>query len=97
MATFIVMLSWTDQGIRAVKEAPKRMQAGKEMAKKLGAEVKQIYLTSGDSDLMIIIDAPNGDVVAKMALAIGAQGSARTRMMRAWTESEALKMISELP
>jgi uncharacterized protein with GYD domain len=97
MATFIVMLSWTDQGIRSVKEAPKRMQAGRDLAKKLGAEIKQIYLTSGDSDLMVIIDAPDGDVVAKMALAVGSQGSARSRMMRAWTEAETVKMISELP
>ncbi len=97
MATFIVMLNWTDQGVKTVKDAPKRMQAGRDLAKKLGGEVKQIYLTSGESDLMVIIDAPNGDVVAKMALAIGAQGMARTRMVRAWTETEAVKMISELP
>ena len=97
MATFIVMLSWTDQGVKTVKDAPKRMQGGRDLAKKLGGEVKQIYLTSGESDLMVIIEAPNGDVVAKMALAIGAQGMARTRMVRAWTEAEAVKMISELP
>ncbi|MDR3422434.1 MAG: GYD domain-containing protein [Xanthobacteraceae bacterium] len=77
---------------------PKRAQAGRDLAKKFGGEVKQIYLTSGESDLLVIIDAPNGDVVAKIALAIGAQGNARTCMMRAWTEAEAVvKMISELP
>jgi uncharacterized protein with GYD domain len=91
------MLSWTDQGVKTVKDAPKRMQGGRDLAKKLGGEVKQIYLTSGESDLMVIIEAPNGDVVAKMALAIGAQGMARTRVVRAWTEAEAVKMISELP
>jgi uncharacterized protein with GYD domain len=97
MATFIVMLSWTDQGIRSVKEAPKRVQAGKELAKKLGAEVKQVFLTSGETDVMVILDAPNGDVVAKMALAISAQGNTRTKMIRAWPEAEMLKMIAELP
>jgi uncharacterized protein with GYD domain len=46
---------------------------------------------------MVIVEAPNGDVIAKMALAVGAQGNARTRMIRAWSEAEMLKMISELP
>jgi uncharacterized protein with GYD domain len=48
MPTFILSLNWTDQGIRGVKEAPKRSQAAKGLAKKLGVEIKQVYLTSGD-------------------------------------------------
>ena len=60
MPTFILSLNWTDQGIRAVKDAPKRSQAARELAKKLGVEVKQIYLTSGENDLLIIVDAPSG-------------------------------------
>jgi uncharacterized protein with GYD domain len=40
MPTFILTLNWTEQGIRAVKDAPKRSQAAKELAKKLGIEVK---------------------------------------------------------
>jgi len=48
MPMFILTLDWTDQGIRAVKQAPKRGKAAKELAKKLGIEVKQTYLTSGE-------------------------------------------------
>jgi uncharacterized protein with GYD domain len=69
MPTFILSLNWTDQGIRGVKEAPKRSQAAKELAKKLGVEVKQIYITSGEHDLLIIVESPSGDNVAKFALA----------------------------
>ena len=43
MPTFILTLNWTDQGIRAVKDAPKRSQAAKELAKKVGVEIKQVY------------------------------------------------------
>ena len=50
MPTFILTLNWTEQGIRGVKEAPKRSQAAKEMAKKLGVGVKEVYLTSGEHD-----------------------------------------------
>jgi uncharacterized protein with GYD domain len=97
MAMFILSLRWTDQGIRAIKDAPKRSAAAKELANKVGVEIKQVYLTSGDDDLLLIVDAPNGDNVAKFALALGAFGNVRTRTARAWPETEFQKLISELP
>ena len=97
MPTFILSLTWTDQGIRAVKEAPKRSKAAQELAKKLGVEIKQLFLTSGDSDFIVIVDAPSGDNVAKFALATGSLGNVRTRTVRAWTEPEFHKLLSELP
>ncbi len=97
MPTFILSLNWTDQGIRAVKDAPKRSQAARDLAGKVGVEIKEVYLTSGDSDLLIIIDAPDGDNVAKFALALGSLGNVRTRTARAWPESEFQRLISELP
>jgi uncharacterized protein with GYD domain len=92
-----VSLNRTDQGIRGVKDAPKRSQAAKELAKKVGVEVKQIYLTSGEHDLLIIAESPSGDNVAKFALATGSLGNVRTSTARAWSESEFHKLISELP
>ena len=97
MMTFILSLNWTDQGVRGVKDAPKRAQASRDLAKKVGVEIKQIYLTSGDADLVFIIDAPNGDNVAKFALALSTLGNLRTRTARAWPEAEFLKLVSELP
>jgi uncharacterized protein with GYD domain len=97
MPTFILSLNWTDQGIRGVKEAPKRSQAAKDLAKKLGVEIKQVYLTSGEHDLLIIVESANGDNVAKFALATSALGNVRTSTVRAWPETEFQKLISELP
>ena len=94
---FIVTASWTDQGIRSVKEAPKRVQAAREAAKKMGIEFKHVFLTSGEPDLLLIVEAANGDSVAKFAMASGALGNVRTRTVRGWTEAEMTKLISELP
>jgi uncharacterized protein with GYD domain len=81
----------------APKDAPKRAEAARELAKKVGIEIKEVYLTSGDDDLLVIVDTPNGDNVAKFALALGSQGNVRTRTARAWPQSEFQKLISELP
>jgi uncharacterized protein with GYD domain len=72
---FILSGSFTDQGIRGIKDAPKRAQATRDLAKKMGAEIKQIYLTAGESDLLLIVDAPDGDIMAKFSLALGMMGN----------------------
>jgi uncharacterized protein with GYD domain len=97
MPTFILTLNWTDQGVRAVKDSPKRSQAAKELAKKLGVDVKQVYLTSGEHDLLLIVESSSGDNVAKFALATASLGNVRTSTARAWPEAEFTKLISELP
>ena len=97
MPTFILSLGWTEQGIRSIKDAPKRAQAARELAQKLGVEIKEVYLTSGDDDLLVIVDTPNGDNVAKFALALSSQGNVRTRTARAWPQAEFQKLIGELP
>jgi uncharacterized protein with GYD domain len=51
----------------------------------VGVEIKHLYLTSGDTDLVIFVDAPSGDNVAKFALAVSSLGNVRTRTVRAWS------------
>ena len=97
MLTFMLSLNWTDQGIRGVKDAPKRAQAARDLAKKMGVEIKQVYLTSGESDLVIFLETESGDNVAKFALALGALGNVRSRTARAWPEAGFVKMVAELP
>jgi uncharacterized protein with GYD domain len=97
MPTFVITANWTDQGVRAIKDVPKRYQAARELGKKLGVEITQSYITTGDSDLLLIIDAPDGGNVTKFALALSSLGNVRTRTARAWPEAEYGKMISELP
>jgi uncharacterized protein with GYD domain len=97
MPMFVAMLSWTDQGIRTVRDTPKRVKAAKDAAKKLGIEIRHIYLTTGEFDILSILEAPDGERIAKFAIMIGAQGNIRTRTVRAWPEAEMVKLISELP
>ena len=97
MLTFITFINFTDQGIKTIKDSPKRMQAGKALLKKMGGRVKQVYLTSGDSDAVLIAEVPDGDVMAKFAMALGSLGNVRTTIVRAWPEAEFKKLVSELP
>ncbi|HXQ82744.1 MAG TPA: GYD domain-containing protein [Xanthobacteraceae bacterium] len=97
MPTFIITMNWTDQGIRTIKDAPKRAAAARELGKKTGVDIKQLFLTTGDSDLLAIVEAADGSMLAKYCLTLGALGNLRTKTVRAWPESEYMKMVSELP
>jgi uncharacterized protein with GYD domain len=97
MPTYISLLRFTQQGIEKIKESPARLDAAKKAFKSLGAELKEFYLVTGAYDIVIISEAPNDEVVAKLALSIGAQGSVRTETLRAFKEDEYRKIISALP
>jgi GYD domain len=58
MATYILLASFTDQGIRKIKDSPKRADAFKNMAKKCGATVKDVFWTLGEYDIVAVVDAP---------------------------------------
>jgi uncharacterized protein with GYD domain len=97
MPTFVCALSWTEQGIKAVKDVPQRAAAARELAQKLSVDIKQVFMTTGADDLLLFVESTSGDNVAKFALALSSRGNVRTRTARAWNEAEMIKLISELP
>ena len=68
MATYITLANYTDQGIRAIKEAPSRANAARELTKSFGGELKEIYLTMGAYDIIGISEAPDDETAAKFGL-----------------------------
>jgi uncharacterized protein with GYD domain len=94
--TFLILMNWTDQGVRNVKESPKRLDAGREAAKKLGAEIKDFYMTMGDCDLVAHLEAPNDETVAKYILGLARGGNVRTRTLKAFSEEDYRKIIGSL-
>jgi uncharacterized protein with GYD domain len=59
MPTYVMLLSFTDQGIRNIKDSPKRADAFKNTAKKAGATVKEVFWTLGQYDVVTIVEAPD--------------------------------------
>jgi uncharacterized protein with GYD domain len=53
-------------------------------------------MTAGEAEFLVIVESASGDNVAKLCMAVGAEGNARTRTVQAWSEAEYSKLISEL-
>ena len=88
MATYIVLASFTDQGIRNIKDTTKRADAFKELAKSLGATVKDVYWTLGQYDVAAVVDAPDDAIVTALGLTLGKAGNVRTQTLRAFSRAD---------
>ena len=93
MATFIVLLDYTDQGIRNIKDSPQRADAFTEFAEKKGARIVGQYWTIGSHDGVLIMEAPNEEVAASVLLHLAAGGNVRTMTLRAYDWAEAQELI----
>jgi uncharacterized protein with GYD domain len=96
MATYIVLNSFTDQGIRNVKDSAKRADAVRELAKKFGVTAKEFYWTLGSYDVVAIYDAPDDASMTAFGLAIGAAGNVRTQTLRAFSREEMNGVLAKL-
>ncbi|MBI2126372.1 MAG: GYD domain-containing protein [Thaumarchaeota archaeon] len=96
MPNYIVLGNWTDQGIRNVKDSPKRAVAAKEMVQKAGGKWHGIYYTFGQYDFVVLTEFPNDQAAFTFALTIGSLGNARTTTLKAFPESEGFEIIGKL-
>jgi uncharacterized protein with GYD domain len=97
MPIFVTLAKWTDQGIRNVKDSPKRRKAFEDAVTSMGGKVKDAYLLLGEYDLVVVTEAPDDETAAKMALGTAMQGNVRTTTMRAFSREEMDKIVASLP
>ncbi len=96
MATFIVLGSFTDQGIHEVKDTVGRAEAYKEMAKKIGVVVKDIYWTLGGYDVVAICEAPDDESALALAASGGSRGKVRSQTLRAFSFDEMKRILGKM-
>jgi uncharacterized protein with GYD domain len=96
MATFIVLAGFTDQGIRNVKETIGRAEAFKEMAKKSGITVKDLYWTLGKYDVIAICEAPDDETATSLSLSVCSRGNVRSETLRAFSFEEMKKILGKM-
>ncbi len=97
MSTYIMLMNYTDQGVRNIKSSPKRADAARFLAKSCGAELKDLYLTFGTYDLVAMVEASEDEAVAKFSLALDSIGNVRSFTMKAFSEQDYRNIIETLP
>ena len=97
MAVFIVLGSFTQEGITNIKDSPNRLEATKNVAKSVGGAIKEFYYTMGHYDFVAITEAPSYEAMMRALFTVGATGAVRTETLQAIPIDKVVDTIKELP
>jgi uncharacterized protein with GYD domain len=96
MAKFVVLGSWTDQGIKAAKDTVDRAREAASTFEKAGVKMTSILWTIGAYDFVATVEASDDESAVAVLLALGGAGNVRTQTMRAFDESEMSSILSKV-
>src|SRR5260370_6799868 len=97
MPTYISLMRFTEQGIKSIKDHPKRRAAAAKTIAALGGKLLHTHLTMGRYDILAIIEAPDDETAAKFALITGSPGNVSTETLRAFSDAAYYPPITSPP
>jgi uncharacterized protein with GYD domain len=97
MPNYIALFRLTDQGIKAIKDSPGRIEAGIKPFQQKEAKLISFCTVMGECDYGAIGQAPSDEVATAFSLAMGSLGNVRTATMEAYTKEEFAAMLKKLP
>src|ERR671933_798368 len=96
MANYIVLINWTEQGIKNVKDTIKRAKSFEGAIEKAGGKSLGMFYTMGRYDLVAIVEAPTDEAITSVLYSLGSLGNARTETLKAFSIAEAANIIEKL-
>jgi uncharacterized protein with GYD domain len=81
MPKYLVQASYTREGVEGVrsKGGSSRRDAVADTAKSLGGQLETFYFAFGDHDAFVIVDLPDNEAAAAVALSVNASGGATAK------------------
>jgi uncharacterized protein with GYD domain len=96
MPTYVMLAHWTEQGMRQIKDSPKRVDAARRELKEMGGDFKAFYMTMGDYDVVAIYEAPDDAIAARFTLMLGRLGNVRSSTLKAFPEAAYREIVATL-
>ena len=96
MPLHVALVTYTDRGMRAVQESPRRLDAAKAQLAETGGRFQAVYMTMGAHDLVLVHEAPDDAVAARFSLGLGLLGNVRTTTMKAFLEAAYREIVASL-
>jgi uncharacterized protein with GYD domain len=96
MATYVVLINWTDQGVRNAKDSVQRARAFSADVERRGGRLLGIYWTQGRYDIIATVEVPDEQTAMASLLAVSGLGNVRTETLRAFNESELTSILQKV-
>ena len=90
MSKYTLLINWTEQGIRNVKDTIKRAKSFEGAIEKAGGKSLGFYYTIGRYDMVAIVQAPTDEAIASVLLSLGSLGNVRTETHKHFQQTKQL-------
>jgi uncharacterized protein with GYD domain len=97
MATYVILMNLTEQGIKDIKNAPARVKATEEALEAVGGKLKAFYVTMGQYDYIAVAEGPGDETAMLQLLGLAMAGNVRTTTLKAFTREEFGELLKKLP
>ena len=97
MPRYVVLIDWTEQGVRDYRASVDRYEAASSQLEGMGVRFADIYWTLGGHDLVAVADAPDDETLAAGLLAVASAGNIRTTTLRAFSREEMRAVLAKAP
>ncbi len=88
MATYVLLATYTEQGIRGIKDTVSRAATVKELAGKSGVNMRETYWTLGQFDVVALLEAPDDETMTAFSLSVAKLGNVKTQSLRAFSSQD---------
>jgi uncharacterized protein with GYD domain len=81
MPKFLIEASYTPEGVKGVQSAggTSRREAVAQLAESVGGSLESFYFAFGDRDAYVVVDVPDTETAAAIALTVNASGGVSVR------------------
>lgn len=96
MPMYILLINYTDQGIKNISQSPSRAQEFARMAQEMGCTLHGNFFTMGRYDSTARITAPDDETISALALKLAQRGNVRTETLRAYSAEEFARIAEKV-
>ena len=96
MAAYVLLIKWTDQGMRQIRDSPNRLDKAKAMLRDMGGQITAFYMTMGEYDMVATYEAPDDAIAARFTLMLGMLGNVRSTTLKAFPEKAYREIVNSL-
>jgi uncharacterized protein with GYD domain len=93
MATYISLITWTDQGRSKASSLPDRVAEVDKRIESMGGKTVGNWVTMGRFDQVAVVEAPDDETAARMLMVVAERGNAVTETLRAFTMDEVRGLV----
>ena len=96
MSKYIGLMNWTDKGVQDAANTVKRADDARKLGSSMGVTFDMLYWTTGQYDLVAVVDAPDDETLSAFLLKVAGSGNLRSESMRAFTDDEMKSITAKL-